>query len=375
MDAFTFHLPVEIRFGQGVLSELPLQLGRRGWHSIFVISDRGVQNAGLLTRLEGLLKTNNAEYSIYLDVQPNPSEQNVLTALHRLRECKPDAIIGLGGGSVLDTAKLVSVLSTHGGNIWDYQGLDAIPGPGLPVVAIPTTAGTGSEVTRFAVISHPTRRRKIPFASSYLVPQLAIVDPELTFTLPPPITAATGMDALTHAIEALTTLIGQPIADAMALEAIKRISEALPRAFLNPNDVEARATMSLASTMAGIAFGQSFVALAHAIAHALGGLYNLPHGFCCALALPLAMEFNLETKTEKYSMIAHALGVRTAEEGIERVRDLSARLKIPSRLSAFGLTKNDRDAIVQAALEDGSILFNPRPVDFHSMSGLVEKLL
>jgi len=375
MSAFTFHLPTEIRFGPGTLGEIPVQLQRRGWHSIFLISDHGVQEAGLLSQLENLLKTHNISYGLYLDVQPNPSERAVLAALYELRQLQPDAILGLGGGSVLDTAKICGVLYTHGGTLWDYQGFEAIPGPGLPVVAIPTTAGTGSEVTRFAVISDPKRRRKIPFASSYLIPQLAMVDPELTFSLPPSITAATGMDALTHAIEALTTVLEQPITDAIALQAIERIVRYLPRAFSHGSDKEARMQMSLASTMAGVAFGQAYVALAHAIAHALGGLYDFPHGLCCAMALPVAMEYNLETKPHQYEVITQALGARTAEEGIERVRALNEQLKIPSGLRALGIERGEIDAIAQAAIEDGSLLFNSRSVDLDTMKELIHELM
>lgn len=373
MDAFTFHLPVEIRFGRGTLAELPIQLERRGWRSLFIISDPGVQKAGLLSRVEELLA--ESEYRVFTDVAPNPTEGTVREALKALGSFRPEAIVALGGGSVIDTAKVVSALFTHGGKIWDYQVPETIPGPTLPVIAIPTTAGTGSEVTRFAMISDPKRRRKLPLTSRFLFPELAIVDPELTLSLPTKLTAATGMDALTHAIEAMTTTADGPISDLIAIRAIELINNYLPRAYAKGDDLEAREGMALAATLAGIAFGQALVALAHAIAHALGGLYNIPHGICCALALPAAMEYNLDAKRDKYELIAQALGVGAPEEAVERVRELNSALKIPSGLRSFGIEESDIEMIAQAALEDSSMLFNPKPVDDSAMRGLIQQII
>jgi len=377
MESFTFFLPVEVRFGRGALAELRHRIARYGWRSIWVISDPGVREAGLLDRLEELLDADGLPYRTFSGVRPNPTEETVTRALKELEELRPEAIIALGGGSTLDTAKIISVLRAHGGKVWDYQGPETVPGPALPVVAIPTTAGTGSEVTRFAVISDPKRRRKIPLTSRFLFPKLAIVDPELMVILPPKQTAATGMDALTHAIEAMTTTAEGPISDLIAVRAIELINNHLPRAFRDGADLEAREAMALAATLAGIAFGQALVALAHALAHAVGGLYDLPHGVCCALALPLAMEYNLDAKREKYEVIARALGASGPEGAVERVRELNSELKIPSGLRALGIkpTEEEIEALAQAALEDGSILFNPRPVDLEALKGLVRRLI
>lgn len=374
-DLFSFSAPTDLRFGSGALDLLGSEASAHGWRKAYIISDAGLRQAGLIERLEAALIAGEIEYQIYQGVLPNPSVKVVEEALAPLAEFKPDLLIGCGGGSALDAAKIVNVLYSHDGRLWDYEGQDAVPGPCGPLIAIPTTAGTGSEVTQFAMISDPARRRKIPFASRHLLPALAIVDPALTLTLPPMMTAATGMDALTHAIEAMTTIAAQPISDALALRAIELIIENLPPAFSNGQDQEARRHMALASTLAGMAFNNAYVALAHSIAHALGGLYELPHGICCALALPVAMEYNLPARRAQYERIARALGASDAEAGIARVRELARQIEIPEGLRTLGVKAPDIQAIAQAAMEDGSTLFNPRELDPETMSALVEKLV
>ncbi len=372
---FSFSAPTDLRFGSGALDLLGSEASAHGWQKAYVISDSGLRQAGLIDRLEAVLKGNEIEYLIYEGVQPNPSVKVVEKALAPLAGFKPDLLIGFGGGSALDAAKIINVLYSHGGQLWDYEGQDAILSPCKPLIAIPTTAGTGSEVTQFAMISDPSRRRKVAFASRHLMPTLALVDPMLTLTLPPSMTAATGMDALTHAIEACTTIAAQPISDLLALRAIDLIKDNLPRAYSNGQDQEARGKMALASTLAGIAFNNAYVALAHSIAHSLGGLYELPHGICCALALPVAMEYNLPARREQYARIARALGATSPEAGVVRVRELARQIKIPEGLRALGLKAPDVETIARAAMEDGSTLFNPRELGTETMSELIQQLV
>ena len=372
MELFSFHLPTKVVFGVGALDNLGTELDERGWGSALIVTDRGVREAGLLARVEEQLRASGVDYGVYDGVVPNPTVSSIEAGLPLAKE--REVLIALGGGSAIDTAKALNVLKAHGGQVLDWEGNEAVPGPCGPLVAIPTTAGTGSEVTPIAQISVPERQQKVPLVSRHLAPDVAIVDPALTVSLPPAMTAATGMDALTHAIEAATTVAEQPLADTLAFRAIERINEFLPRAVRNGQDLEARTQMAFASLLAGMAFSNAWVALAHAIAHALGGLYDLPHGLCCALALPVAMEYNLEAKPEKYQQIAELLGQPSAEAGIARVRALNQEIGIPQGLRELGVPESDVERIAELALLDGSILFNPREVTHEELVALVRRL-
>lgn len=352
---FGFELPTRILFGSGSLGNLGFELSTQNWRSALVVTDRGVREAGLLTRVEAQLQ--EIPYEVYDQIVPNPTVDCIERALPMAHE--REVLIAVGGGSVLDSAKVLNLLRSHGGKVIDYEGNDTVPDACGPLVAIPTTAGTGSEVTFIAMFTVPERRQKMPIRSRYLAPTLAIIDPELTYTLPPAITAQTGLDALTHAIEALVASTAQPLTDLLALQAIPLINRYLPVAVQEQDNLEARANLSYAALLAGIAFNNSGVGLAHAIAHALGGLYDLPHGLCCALALPTAMKFNLACCSKQYEQVAQALGTRGAEAGIERVKRLRSRVGIPARLQEIGILQPDLEQLVRLTLADGSILFNP----------------
>jgi alcohol dehydrogenase len=372
-ELFNFQLPTKILFGSGALESLGMELEERGWRSALLVTDRGVKGAGLLTRVEESLKPYGIAYGVYDGVEPNPTAAVVEAALSPAREY--EVLIGLGGGSSIDTAKALNAVRTHGGGVLDWEGNEVLPGPCGPLVAIPTTAGTGSEVTFIAQISVPERKQKVPLVSRHLAPDLAIVDPELSRTMPPALTAATGMDALTHAIEATTTVAAQPLADLLAFEAIELINEFLPRVVRSGADMEARRQMAFASLIAGMAFNNGWVALAHSISHALGGLYDLPHGVCCALALPVTMEYNLEARPDKYKEIAELLGRPSAEAGIERVRELNREIGIPSGLRELGVDESDITKIAELAMLDGATLFNPREISEEGMTELIRKML
>lgn len=367
---FSFELPTRILFGVGALGNLRLELDTHSWKSVLVVTDKGVAQAGLLACLEEQLA--GLDYAVYDGILPNPTVQCIENALAYTQG--RDALIAIGGGSVIDSAKAINAVKTHGGSVLDYEGNDAVPGPCGPLIAIPTTAGTGSEVTFIAMVTVPERTQKLPLVSRYLAPTLAIIDPELTKTLPPRVTAHTGLDALAHAIETVVSISAQPISDLLALHAIKLIAEHLPRAVRDGSDMEARANLSYAALIAGIAFNNGWVGLAHAIAHALGGMYDLPHGLCCALALPATMEFNLDVQRAKYEQIARALGAASAEEGIERVRALMTEVGVPLRLREVGVRESDLHRITELALADGSVLFNPRQPSPEELRALLQKI-
>lgn len=369
---FNFELYTKIHFGSGALANLGAELDDRRWHSPLILTDAGVGDAGLLSQLEQELSGLGCSWAVYDGVVPDADVNSIEQSLPLVEG--HDVLVALGGGSSIDTAKALNVLRTHGRRVLDWQGNDAVPGPCGPLIAIPTTAGTGSEVTFIAQVADPERKRKCPIVSRHLAPDVAIVDPELTMSMPPSLTAATGMDALTHAIEAATTLAEQPLADILGFHAVSLIHENLSCAVHDGRVRRARTSMAFASLLAGIAFNNAWVALAHAISHALGGLYEVPHGIGCAIALPAAMEFNLQAKPDKFDEIAKRLGQPDGQAGIDRVRRLNQEVGLPSQLSELGISQSDAEKVAELALADGSVLFNPRPVSPEEMLDVVRSL-
>lgn len=380
---FGFEMPTRLLFGQGAVENLGFECGLNNWRSALVVSDEGVHRAGLTQPVEAQLEALGMRYEVYTGVVPNPTMESIEAAVPLAQD--KEIVIAVGGGSVMDSAKLINALRTHGGRVRDYEGTDTLPAPCKPLIAIPTTAGTGSEVTFIAMFTDTAKHQKMPVLSRYLAPHLAIVDPEMTRNLPPAATAQTGMDALTHAIEAIVDLQANPFSDMLAFEAIRLITRYLPRAVKNgAEDMEARGAMAFAATIAGAAFNNSMVGLAHAMAHAIGGLYDLPHGLCCALALPVAMHFNLESRRARFEQIAQVMGYAstdaevvplpgavvqgwmwdkafTAEDAVLRVRQLMSEVGIPAHLLDVGVevSESDLETLTDLTLADGSILFNP----------------
>lgn len=357
---FGFEMPTRLLFGVGAVGNLGFEFSVHEWGSALILTDEGVAKAGLTEPVEAQLCDQGVRYEVYTGVVPNPTIPSIESAVPMARD--KDVVIAVGGGSVMDTAKLVNAIRTFGGTVRDYEGTDTVPGGCKPLIAIPTTAGTGSEVTFISMFTDTERRQKMPVLSRYLAPHLAIIDPEMSRRLPPAATAQTGIDALTHAIEAIVDLQANPFSDMLAFEAIRLIFQYLPRAIEDgANDLEARACMAFAATIAGAAFNNSMVGLAHAIAHALGGLYDLPHGLCCALALPVVMHYNLPHRHERFEQIAQVLGMPTAEDSVLKVRQLITDVGIPAHLIDVGVevSETDLETLTDLTFADGSILFNP----------------
>lgn len=357
---FGFEMPTRLLFGAGSVGNLGFEFSIHEWGSALIITDEGVAKAGLIAPVEAQLQDQGVRYEVYTGVVSNPTIGSIESAVPLARD--KEVIIAVGGGSVIDTAKLVNAIRTFGGSVRDYEGTDTVPGVCKPLIAIPTTAGTGSEVTFIAMFTDTERHQKMPVLSRFLAPHLAIVDPEMSRRLPPSPTAQTGLDALTHAIEAIVDLQANPFSDMLAFEAIRLIFENLPRAVADgENDLSARAGMAFASTIAGAAFNNSMVGLAHAIAHALGGLYDLPHGLCCALALPVVMHYNLPHRHDRFERIAQTLGMPIAEDSVLKVRQLMTEVGLPAHLIDVGVevTESDLETLTDLTFADGSILFNP----------------
>ena len=311
-DYFEFSLPTRVLFGPGILRKLGSQLDYFGPRKAMLISDEVLMKAGVVQKvLDGFNATDIAIVDVFDKVPPNSTIQTVIDCAERIKKEKCDFIIGVGGGSVIDTAKVANLLAVKGGRIEDHMGAYLLDKNEAlhPSIYIPTTAGTGSEVTKVAVIADPDHDVKLPFAEDQFLPQIAILDPELTVSMPGKISAATGMDALTHAIEAYVDKEWSPASDALALHAVKLITSNILQVCAKPEDLQARGAMLVGSFLAGVAFSHSMVGMVHGISHALGGVYHIPHGIANALVLPEVMAYNLESRYERFADLGAAMGV------------------------------------------------------------------
>jgi len=366
--------------GRGCLSELPAEVERLGAKRLLIVTDPGLMQTGIPARVAKLLSA--FEVVIYSDVESDPSVESVDACAEFVKENGFDLLIGLGGGSPIDTAKWVSVLATNGGKTEDYLGIEKVSKPGLPKIFIPTTAGTGSEVTNVAVLSLKSLHTKKGIVSRYLVADVAMLDAELTLGLPTHITAATGMDALTHAIEAYVSRFAQPLTDYFALEAITRLGRSLRTAVHFGANIEAREDVLTASMYAGLAFGSAATGMVHGLAMPLGGLYNVPHGIANAVLLPHVMKFNLVAATRRFGDIARALGEQTeglseiaaAERAIVAVKALSEDIGIPKYVDQLGISRKGIPAIAKDGMTNTrQILPNPRDVTYEGLIGILNE--
>lgn len=362
---FGFELPTRIEYGPGVVEELGGLLDELGATRILVISDSGIRRAGLLSSLMNGPGLSEKNVTVFEGVSPNPKDLEVEEGAEQARASGAEALVAVGGGSVLDCAKAVSVIAPQGGRPRDYERSDRI-GPGiLPVVAVPTTAGSGSEVTFSAVITDVEERFKFTLKSARIAPCVALLDPGMTRSMPRELTAATGMDALTHAVEAYTSRPANVLSDAAALQAVELIATHLVPAASRGDDLEARAGMLLGSVLAGIAFSHSDVGAVHCIAEAMGGVYDAPHGACNAVVLPEMMAWNRDACTARYARIARAMGLTFSgpEEGADAavafVRKLARELELPG-VEALGLRREDIPDLARRSVRNGSNASNPR---------------
>jgi alcohol dehydrogenase len=380
LNSFIFELPTKIQFGIGASGKLAGALKELGAENILVVTDSGIASCGLLSKITDLLTRNRLKFNVFSAVASNPKDANVLEGTELANRMRADCLVALGGGSPIDCAKAIAVAATHGGDIREYETDKQISGEVLPLIAIPTTAGTGSEVTFSAVITDTRRDFKFSIHHLKLAPRTALLDPELTLTMPPALTAATGLDALTHAVEAYTANVSGPLSDAAALYAVELISKYLKTAVIAGDNVEARAGMLLGSVLAGIAFSHSDVAAVHCIAEALGGKYDLAHGVCNAVVLPAVMDYNMDYCTEKYSRIAGAMGIdyNTEKQGarmaVEAVYKLASDVNLPG-FGSLGVNANDLEQLADNSFLNGSNDSNPRPMTRDDYLTLFKKMM
>lgn len=385
-EYYEFSCPVKIVSGLKALSQLPYEMDLAGCRRALLITDVGVVNAGLIKRVEAVFEGTETEIGAVYDKTPPDSSTAVVNEAAKLfQEASCDCFVAVGGGSCIDTAKGANIVVVEDSNdLLQFQGAERITKPLKPFIVIPTTAGTGSEVTLVAVIHDEERHVKIALTSYRLLPNVAILDPKMTLTMPPKITAATGMDALTHAIEAYYGLQKNPVSDAFATTAIQLIRKHLITCVEHGDNEEARLAMANAALCAGIAFSNSMVGVVHALAHSCGAVSRVPHGVANAVLLPWGMESNLKKAGRHIAALAPLLGVTAsysttekAKAAIKAVRDLGARLNelcnLPTTLQEAGVTEEQLEAIAKAAINDGAVTYNPEAVTFEDALQLLKK--
>ncbi len=367
--AFIYRNYTRIVFGINTVNDVGSEVDYLKCSKAFIITDKGVKEAGLVEKVQ---KGLGNRFVGMFDECPQDSGFHIVSqAAEMARAAGADCLVSVGGGSCIDTAKGVAILLKEGGDLHDYSGYQLLTQPQTPHIAIPTTAGTGSEVTYFFVIKDWDRNFKIEYGDDYIIPNTAILDPVMTQGLPPMLTATTGMDALTHAIEAIHCVEhAEPFSDMMAYGAIRLIMEFLPRCVENGGDLFARGQQQIAAAMAGIAFFNSMVGLVHGIAHILGALCGVPHGLANSILLPHVMKYNLDECPERYALVAEAMGVKekgmsdeeAAEAAIEAVRDLTKRMNVPQRLRDVGVSEEILPEAADASLGTGPMIANPKMI-------------
>lgn len=368
-EFFQFYLPTKVLFQAGISKDFSNELSELNLSRILFLTDSyWVHQSQTQSIFAGLKNAGIESIEVFSDIPPNSEVKVVKKAAELGARINADAVIALGGGSVLDTAKAANILLSHGGDLLnDYSGAQTILSPLKPLIAIPTTAGTGSEVTKAAVILDEENSAKLSFVDRYLYPTLAILDPELTLSMPPKLTAMTGMDALTHAIEAYTSLEQNTFAQALSLRAIELIYQNLQKAVEEGNNLEARSAMMAASNMAGVAFDHSMVGVVHSMSHAVGAISHVPHGLANSILLPWGMEYNFEVSQDSYAELGKAFGIeKSAKKVIEEVRKMRSTFKkscgLPDSLKEAGVKEENLPAIAELAVADGSSFYNPREV-------------
>jgi alcohol dehydrogenase class IV len=375
--------PGQVTFEPKGLSTIGSIISSRGGKNVFVTTDKGIRDAGLLDGMVSSLDKEGLNFTIFDEVEPNPSVETVEKGFDLFKRTSCDFIVALGGGSPIDAGKAVGALSTNPPPIKQYEGAGKLRNAIVPLIAIPTTAGTGSEVTGASVITDRSRNYKMSVRSPFLIPDVAILDPTLLVSLPPKIIAETGMDALVHAVESYISVNSFPISEGLALEAISLVSENLRAFYAYPENIEAASNMLIASSMAGISFANARLGFIHAIAHALGGHYNIAHGLACALLLPHAMEYSWIANTRKFTKIAAAFGERidgltesqASRKAIDAVKALSRDIEIPKTLGELGVKADGITRVAQDAVESGIHLTTPRKIDQSRIESILHAAL
>jgi alcohol dehydrogenase class IV len=379
-----FPVPTDIYFGPGVRHSLPERMKALDARHAFVVTDPGIKGSGILDEIVEILAKAGAAITVCDRVKADSSSTLIDTTVNNLKSSGADVVIGIGGGSSLDTAKAIALLATNAGSCIDYVGLNKARARPLPMIAVPTTSGTGSEVTLWSVFTNESCATKVAIGGVLVYPAVAVCDPELTLNLPPHLTSSTGMDALAHAIECYTNNACQPISACLALRAVELIGQHLRSAALNGRDKNARYGMMLASTMAGVAMNSTRLGLAHALAMPLGSWdLCVPHGVALAVTLPVVMEYNYLAAPGRFVDVARALGepvdhlskLDGARRAVDAVQKLTQDIGIPNSLSSFGLREKHISPIVAEAMKSGNVPVNPRLTKAEDLEAILRQVL
>lgn len=366
MRTFEFGLPQKLIFGQGSVSQLGHVLETMGSKGVFIISGPHLNQMGVVAKVEGICTDIGLSVSAFTETEANPSVETVVKATKAYQESDADCIIALGGGSPMDVAKAVGVVAKYGGSITEYEGGGKVPGDIVPLIAIPTTAGTGSEVTAFSVITDHSRNYKLTVFSDKLLPAYAILDPELLTSAPASVAAATGVDAMVHAIEAYLSKASNPFTDSMAEKALELLGGNIRKFVADRTNIEAAGAMLLGSTFAGVAFNFARLGNVHAMAHPVGGFFNVAHGVANAILLPVCLEYNALADDGKYKKIFDYISMNPANDNFTpdllvcEIKKLTESLGIPKTLTEVGVTEDKIPQMAADAMKSGNILVNPR---------------
>ncbi len=373
-----FFIPPVNAIGSGTVKEVGDKLKMLNAKKPLIVTDKGITAIGVSEKVAGYIKGAGLDCVIFDETVPNPTDKNVEAGLAAYQKNGCDSIVSLGGGSSHDCAKGVGILVGNGGNIRDYAGVDKSSKSMPPFVAINTTAGTASEMTRFCIITNTDTKVKMAIVDWRVTPNFSINDPDLMMGKPAPLTAATGMDALTHAVEAYVSIAATPITDACALMAIDLIAKYLRKAVARGSDADAREQMAYAQFLAGMAFNNASLGYVHAMAHQLGGFYDLPHGVCNAILLPHVCTFNVNAAMERFVVIAEHMGVKTcgmtardaAYAGIAAIKTLANDVGIPAGLAQLNVKEGDFKIMAENAMKDACMLTNPRTAKLEEVIGV-----
>lgn len=367
--SFVYRSPTKIIFGENAVDDIAAEVDELGGAKALIVTDEGIEKAGLVERLEKAL--GNRCVGIF-DQCIQDSGVHIVEEGYEFAKGKGvDVLVSIGGGSVIDTAKGMAILLKEGGKLSDYDGFQMLKGPITPHIVLPTTTGTGSEATYVAIIEDHAAKTKLLFCDTHITPNVAILDPTLVAGLPPQLTASTGVDALAHAIEPIHSLQAEPIADALALHAIRLITENLLRSFEKGDDLVARGQMQIAATLGGISISNGQSGMVHALAHTVGAKYGIPHAITTAILLPHCIMYNLDACPDRYAMVAEAMGVRkdgmsdmeAGEATANAIWELTKKLGLPQRLRDVGVPEDGLEECAEASLYDGDIVYNPKTID------------
>jgi len=383
MSKSEYFIPTINLFGQGTIQEVGNRIKAINGKKVLIVTDAFLMKKGMGEKVKKIIEDAGLEAVVFGGAEPNPTDLNVNAGYAAFKKGKCDSLVSLGGGSSHDCAKAVGLLATNGGKIQDYEGVDKSTNEFVPFIAINTTAGTGAEMTRFCIITDSARKVKMAIVDWRVTASISINDSDLMTSMPPSLTAATGMDALTHAIEAYVSTAATPLTDSAALMAIKLIAQYLPKAVANGTDMVARDKMAYAQFLGGMAFNNASLGYVHAMAHQLGGFYNLPHGVCNAILLPIVEQYNVLACAERFGDIAEALGENisglsvndAARVAIESIKTLSKAVGIPAGLTELGVKEADFEIMATNAKLDVCQLTNPRFATLNQVIELYKKAM